>query len=430
MLDFSHRGYPETSLAALCQGLLFSSGEASGIAAGERILNVYSQLSPEDRLSFFELLHEQFGIDADEAFRAVEKYRDTPTAAHMKRLQSAVEPRRQELLRRINLAPSGTTKLVHMREQLLEVLGGNPALKEVDMDFLHLFQSWFNRGFLELRRIDWQTPAAVLEKIIKYEAVHQIDDWDELRRRINPPDRRLYAFFHPRLADEPLIFVEVALAKDVPSTIESILADDREIVPLEQARTAVFYSISNCQTGLRGVSFGNFLIKQVVEDLRRELPSLKTFVTLSPVPKFAHWLAGVSASQPPELQDLLATVADINWADLTGEPSALARYEPAITRLAAYYLIKAKSESGAPLDPVARFHIGNGARLERINWRADLSLPGRKNGHGIMVNYLYRLDEIERNHEMFATSGTISTSNAVAGLVKRSEAANVQGALA
>lgn len=416
MLDFSARDpLPQSSVAALCEGLLSTVGEASGVAVGEKILDEYAELDAEERVSFFRLLREQFGIDAAEVVVAAELYRGEPTAAHMRRLQEAVEPRRQELLRRLNLSPHGTLRLVRMREQLLELLPDHPDLREVDFDFLHLFQSWFNRGFLELRRIDWRSPAVVLEKFIKYEAVHQISDWDELRRRIDPADRRLYAFFHPRLEDEPLIFVEVALTADPPSAIRAILSSEREQIAPEAARTAVFYSISNCQVGLRGVSFGNFLIKQVVEDLRRELPGLKTFVTLSPVPGFARWLAG--APSEPDLPKDVVTASESTAK--AGDPAAEARRETLLLAAAAYYLTRAKNQSGAPLDPVARFHLGNGARLERINFNADLSPAGLGNAHGIMVNYAYRPGEIERNHEMFANAGTIPISSAVARHLKR-----------
>ncbi len=417
MLDFGARDpLPRSSIAALCEGLLSTVGEASGVAVGERILDEYGELDAEERLAFFRLLRAQFGIDAEKVVTAAEAYRGEPTAAHMRRLQEAVEPRRQELLRRLNLSPHGTLRLVRMREQLLELLPDHPDLREVDFDFLHLFQSWFNRGFLELRRIDWHSPAVVLEKFIKYEAVHQISDWDELRRRIDPDDRRLYAFFHPRLEDEPLIFVEVALTAEPPAAIRAILASDREQIAPEAARTAVFYSISNCQVGLRGVSFGNFLIKQVVEDLRRELPGLKTFVTLSPVPGFSRWLAGAPAE--PELPKDVAAAAEIA-ANASADQPAEGRREALLLGAAAYYLTRAKTQAGAPLDPVARFHLGNGARLERINFNADLSPAGLGNAHGIMVNYAYRPGEIERNHEMFANSGTIPISSAVARHLKR-----------
>ena len=223
---------------------------------------------------------------------AIESYRSgAPAAAAVAELHQAAEPRRQELIRRLNLAPGGTAQLVQMREALLSLLADDDSLRAVDRDFVHLFASWFNRGFLVLRRIDWTTPAHILEKIIRYEAVHAIENWDDLRNRLAPPDRRCYAFFHPQLVDEPLIFVEVALTKDVPDAIAPLLDLARPVIGAQEATTAVFYSISNTQKGLGGISFGNFLIKQVVEELKQDLPNLQTFVTLSPVPGFAGWLA-------------------------------------------------------------------------------------------------------------------------------------------
>jgi malonyl-CoA decarboxylase len=296
-----------------------------------------------------------------------------------------------------------------MREILLALLRGHPELQPVDDDFVHLFSSWFNRGFLVLRPIDWNTSASILEKIIRYEAVHAIQDWDDLRNRLEPPDRRCYAFFHPQLIDEPLIFVEIALTKEIPSAIGPLLDKSRRAIDAREATTAVFYSISNTQKGLAGVTFGNFLIKQVVQDLARELPNLKTFVTLSPVPGFAGWVkrelkSEASIALDEDTRRALAAIED-------GGDIAQAR--EAITSLAAYYFLKAKLPSGKPVDPVARFHLGNGARLERLNFLGDPSAKGMKQSHGLMVNYLYALDHIEANHEAFAEHGTVVASDKV-----------------
>jgi malonyl-CoA decarboxylase len=284
----------------------------------------------------------------------------------------------------------------------------------VDRDFMHLFGSWFNRGFLVLRRIDWSSPAALLEKIIRYEAVHEIGDWDELRRRIDPADRRCYAFFHPRLIDEPLIFVEVALTLTPPAAIAPLLAEKRANVAPEKARVAAFYSISNCQRGLAGVNFGNFLIKQVVEEIRRELPAIDSFITLSPVPGFRAWL---ETTEDPAIVSMktpaLELAAEDNW--LT--PGASAKLRAALEPLAAHYFLKARRPDGRVPDSVARFHLGNGARLERINWEGDMSPKGLAESFGIMVNYLYDLDEIERNHEAFVNRGQIAASAAVKKLL-------------
>jgi len=307
-----------------------------------------------------------------------------------------------------------------MREQLLDALEHRNDLLALDADFVHLFTSWFNRGFLVLRRIDWSTPAIVLEKIIRYEAVHRIRGWEDLRRRIDPPDRRCYAFFHPALNAEPLIFVEIALTPEIPEAIGPILTAQREAVEPGKATTAVFYSISNCQRGLTGVSFGNFLIKQVVQEISRDYPLLAKFVTLSPAPGFARWLdrerkTENSAVLSPEDRTALANLDIHGWWQVprTREPVR----EPLI-HAAAWYFLHARHQSGVPLDPVARFHLGNGARLERLNWLADTSENGMSQSYGLMVNYLYDLDEIEKNHEAYAEGRAVIASNAVKRLAR------------
>ena len=260
------------SLIELAEDLLSGRGEASGVALARDILSRYAELRTGPRVAFFEALAQRFGTDGERLDKAIAGWKEKPCDETAQEVHAASEPRRQELFRRLNLAPGGTAALVRMREQLMDALSHRDDLGAVDEDFVHLFSSWFNRGFLVLRRIDWSTPAIILEKIIRYEAVHAIHDWDDLRRRIDPPDRRCYAFFHPALNDDPLIFVEAALTRDIPGAIAPILAADRERADIERARTAVFYSISNCQRGLAGVSFGSFLIKQVVEDICRDLP--------------------------------------------------------------------------------------------------------------------------------------------------------------
>src|ERR1700761_1945259 len=279
-----------SELIELCEALLSGRGEASGTAMAREVLDRYHHLDQAGRVAFFHTLARDFGPDREKLSHAIETWRAQPSDDDASDLHFASEPRRQELIRRLNRAPGGTSALVEMRADLLSVMKGNKDLAGLDRDIVHLLSSWFNRGFLVLRRIDWSSPANILEKIIRYEAVHEIRDWDDLRRRIDPVDRRCYAFFHPALADAPLIFVEGALTETIPNGIAPLLAVDRQPVPIQRARTAVFYSISNTQRGLGGISFGNFLIKQVVEELRRELPKLDTFVTLSPVPGFMKWL--------------------------------------------------------------------------------------------------------------------------------------------
>ncbi|HMN72757.1 MAG TPA: malonyl-CoA decarboxylase [Rhodoblastus sp.] len=405
-----------SSLIDMCRALLTGRGEATGVAIAAEVLGRYRTLDTDARQRFFAALADHFGPDHDRLAKAIEKWRADANDRTAADLHYASEPGRLELFRRLNRAPGGTAALVAMRADLLTEMRANKALAPIDKDFTHLFASWFNRGFLVLRRIDWSTPASVLERIIRYEAVHEIHDWDDLRRRIDPPDRRCYAFFHPALVDEPLIFVEVALIEQIPGAIAPLLAHDRTPVAPERARTAVFYSISNCQKGLAGVTFGNFLIKQVVEELRRELPRVETFVTLSPVPGLRTWL--LNAEDAPidaETRSLLAELDEPEW---TTDADRAERLRKIVEPLAAHYFLKARLPNGRVVDPVARFHLGNGARLERINWMGDLSRKGLKESGGVMVNYLYDLDEIEKNHEAFANQGEVTASNAVRRMLK------------
>ena len=407
-------------LVELCEALLSGRGEASGVALAQEILARYADLTTGPRIAFFETLATTFGPDRARIDQAIAAWRQAPSDATAADLHHASEPRRLELFRRLNLAPGGTAALVRMREQLLDTMDHRrDDLAVIDNDFVHLFSSWFNRGFLVLRRIDWSTSAAILEKIIRYEAVHEIQDWDELRRRIDPPDRRCYAFFHPALVDEPLIFVEVALTREIAAAIGPILSDKREPVEPQRATTAVFYSITNCQRGLAGVSFGHFLIKQVVEEVSREVPRVGTFVTLSPAPNFADWLkrersnAG-SAALADEDREALALLDNENW---WRTPELADRVEPPLLRAAAWYYMRARNGRGLPVDSVARFHLGNGARLERLDFLADTSERALKQSYGLMVNYLYDLDYIERNHEAYAQQRAIVASSAVTRLV-------------
>ena len=404
------------NLIDMCRALLTGRGEATGVAIAAEVLDRYRTLDAEARRGFFAALAEHFGPDHEGLSRAIDLWKAESNDRTAADIHYASEPRRLELIRRLNRAPGGTAALVDMRADLLSEMRANKALAPIDKDFTHLFASWFNRGFLVLRRIDWSTPASVLERIIRYEAVHEIHDWNDLRRRIDPPDRRCYAFFHPALTDEPLIFVEVALIEQIPGAIAPLLAHDRAPVAPERARTAVFYSISNCQKGLAGVTFGNFLIKQVVEELRRELPRVETFVTLSPVPGFRAWLA--SAEDAPIDPEALPLIAEIDNPAWTQEPEKAERLRKIIEPLTAHYFLKARLPNGRVVDPVARFHLGNGARLERINWMGDLSRKGLKESGGVMVNYLYDLDEIEKNHEAFANQGEVMASNAVKRMLK------------
>ncbi len=408
------------NLVELCEDLLSGRGEASGVALAREILARYATLTIGPRIAFFEALAQRFGTDPARMEQAIAAWRAGPSDAAAAEVHVASEPRRQELFRRLNLAPGGTASLVRMREQLMDSLDHREDLRAVDDDFVHLFSSWFNRGFLVLRRIDWSTPAIVLEKIIRYEAVHEIHDWQDLRRRIDSPDRRCYAFFHPALVDEPLIFVEVALTRDIPAAIAPILVKEREVVDLDKARAATFYSISNCQRGLAGVSFGNFLIKQVVEEVSREMPKLSTYVTLSPVTNFAGWLKQERAEERSAALNeadkaVLAALDQPAW--WTNEETA-AQVQDTVMRAAAWYYLRARNQRGLPVDAVARFHLGNGARLERINWLGDTSERAMAQAYGLMVNYQYDLDDIEKNHEAYAEGPTVVASGSVQRLLR------------
>jgi malonyl-CoA decarboxylase len=402
-----------------CEDLLSGRGEASGVALAHEILVEYAELTIGPRIAFFETLFTTFGHDKAAIERAIVSWREAPSDETAAALHQATEPRRLELFRRLNLAPGGTAALVRMREQLLDAMDHRDDLAAIDNDFVHLFSSWFNRGFLVLRRIDWSTSAAVLEKIIRYEAVHEIRDWNDLRRRIDPPDRRCYAFFHPALVDEPLIFVEVALTREIPGAIAPILSDKREPVEPQRATTAVFYSITNCQRGLAGVTFGHFLIKQVVEEVSRELTRVAAFVTLSPAPNFADWLNRERANSASIVLDekdrkTLAVLDDETW---WRSPQISDKVREPLLRGAAWYYMRARNRRGMPVDAVARFHLGNGARLERLDWLADTSERAIKQSHGLMVNYRYDLDYIERNHEAYAQQHAVVAASSITRLV-------------
>lgn len=407
-------------LLALVDALLSGRGEASGTALASEVLKGYKLMVPEERLLFLNALAEYYGADAKRLERAINHYRKEPSAASGVALHAAAEPRRQELIRRLNLAPGATEQLVRMREEVLGALPERPQLAPLDADFMHLLSSWFNRGFLVLQRIDWNTPALILEKIIRYEAVHAISSWDDLRRRIDATDRLCFAFFHPTLAGEPLIFVEVALTTEIPDAIAPLLAEDRVTIDAERASVAVFYSISNCQDGLRGVPLGNLLIKQVAEELKKARPGLKTFVTLSPVPGFAKWLARERKNAASEL----LTDADRNVLTAIDEPgwhlaaSAARTIRPVLNAAVAHYFLQARTDKGRIIDPVARFHLNNGARLERINWLGDTSAKGLAQAAGYMVNYQYDLDDIEKNHEAFANQAQVVASRGVRRLLR------------
>jgi malonyl-CoA decarboxylase len=397
-------------LLALCDALLKESGEYASMALARETLAGYQALDDGARQGFFDVLAQRYSPLPETIVRAANLYQADPSAENLARLQESVDSPRQELFRRLNMAPGGTAALVEMRKNLK----GKPQWLAIDTDLLHLLRSWFNRGFLRLERIDWRTSALVLEKLSQYEAVHAMQGWRDLRRRLEA-DRRCFAFFHPQLPDEPIIFIEVALTRSMSAHIQPLLDIGSPVTPAN-VDCAMFYSITNCQEGLRGISFGNLLIKQVAEELRREFPHLRRFATLSPIPGFRRWLDQKRRERPVELASL-AKLEQPDWH--LGEVSdAMQR---TLLRLCAYYLLNAKQEGGGnaePLDPVARFHLGNGASLERINWMGDISESGMARSAGLMVNYVYWLHEVERNHERYFRENAIAASPQVEKLAR------------
>ena len=375
----------------LIEELINEDGEMSGRRLGRLILDRFAVMEDSDKAEFFRHLAEDMNFDPNEVRRTLDDYELDPSRKNYRRFVEAAETTRQDLIRRLNRVPQVTGQLVNMRADLLKISKGDPALETLDLDFQNLLSSWFNRGFLVLRPISWESPAHILEKIIAYEAVHAIYSWGDLQRRLEPLDRRCFAFFHPAIPDEPLIFVEVALTKGIPRSIQDLLTDQRDEIVVEDADTAVFYSISNCQAGLASISFGNSLIKQVAADLAAEIPRLKTFVTLSPIPGLNDWMT-------------------------ENELEANAQDADRMLSMAAHYLLTAKRDDGLPRDPVARFHLGNGATIKQLHPGADASDKGVRQSSSVMVSYLYDLAKVSQNYERYATSGTIGTSSEIRSL--------------
>lgn len=398
--------------------LLSEKGEANAQSIAPKLLETFHALDRAEQLSFFEFMETSFSPNPKEVLAAAQRYADRPDAASLSNLFRTVEPARQEFLRRLNRAAGGTHAIVQMRERLLGHLKSHPKLKSVDSDVQHVFSSWFNPGFLELHEITWSSPAILLEKIIKHESVHAIDGWDDLRRRLQP-DRRCFAFFHPQLPGEPLIFVEVALVPAIAREVGPLLDKKAEPLDSKKFKAAIFYSISNCQPGLKGVSLGNFLIKRVAEKIQQEIPSVKTFCTLSPIPGFTKWLDSGVKTELFELTPAKRAKVDEAFKLLRakGQPwskslaagwsslNASEEEKSALMRLCFIYLTQQTCTREG--DPVAKFHLSNGAQLYNINWAADLSKKGVAQSSSLMVNYLYELDEIENNHEAFVNQTVV-----------------------
>jgi len=434
LLGLDNNQASQQNLYDLCQRLLAGRGEASGIALSQEILRLYQEMSDADKLAFFNLLAARFEPDLERILAVVSKYQKSRSPQDLIDLNSAVEAPRQELFRRLNMAPSGTASLVALRADLLGQLKTHPSLIAVDADLKHILSSWFNRGFLQLRNIDWTSPAHILEKLINYESVHEIRGWVDLRRRLIK-DRRCFAFFHPAMPDEPLIFIEVAFVRGLSSEIQALIDPLAPELDPKLADTAIFYSINNTQRGLRGISFGNFLIKQVLTELTTELPWIKVSSTLSPMPSFAssvqQWLQEDTGSlkhlrfteirerHSTALTELAAQygidpeLAKTDMLQMLLQNSAALNnpaLAPLLSELALCHLTTPDAK-GRLADPVAMFHLSNGARLERINTHADMSAHGIASSYGVMVNYLYDLKDVETNHEAFVSHGKITMSD-------------------
>ena len=392
-------------LSQLCDALLAESGEYASTALAREAVAKWRALDERAREQFFDVLA-GYSPPEDRLKAAAAAYLAEASSENLIGLQTASESPRRELFDRLNMAPGGTAALVLMRSELLKKIKERPQWRPLDYDLRRRLRSWFNRGFLRLERIDWRTSALVLEKLIQYEAVHALQGWPDLRRRLEA-DRRCYAFFHPQLPDEPLIFIEVALTRGMSARVQPLLDMHAPVADTASADCAMFYSITNCQEGLRGISFGNQLIKQVAEDLKREFPHLRRFATLSPIPGFRRWLEKNAAPA------LLAQIQDPAW-HLGEVPEEL---EKELLQLCAFYLLKAK-QGDEPLDAVARFHLGNGASLERLNWLGDASEQGMARSVGLMANYVYWLAELERNHERYFREHVVSASAAVEKLAR------------
>ncbi|MBC8411975.1 MAG: malonyl-CoA decarboxylase family protein [SAR86 cluster bacterium] len=375
------------------ESVMSKSGEISSLVFAEHLSSLIEALNDEEFIEFFETLHAKYDLDAEALLRASNEYSKNKTQENLELIFQASEPQWVKLFKRLNTVSEGTLRLVRLRERIRSLKQASPSLEFFDRSLLKLFKHWFNPSFLVLESIDWSTPANILEKIIAYEAVHEINSWDDLRARLAPEDRRCFAFFHPLMPNEPLIFVEVALCNKIPNTINEIITIDRSVTLNQDINTAVFYSISNCQEGLSGISFGNFLIKQVAHKLKQENDGLDKFVTLSPAPSFVRWL-------------------EENSINLDSD-------EDMLLKQALIYLTASDREDGLPNDPVAKFHLGNGAILQRINLNADLSSKGLMQSKGVMVNYLYNLDALEENHELFFKTKEVKQSDAIKSLRKK-----------
>ena len=398
------------SIISLCDDLISNKGAAFGITVARDITELYQTLSEEKKILFFKKINEKYKPSFTKVNQAIDIYKNSQNEKNLSDLFKVSEGSRRELFRRMNMAPNGTEIIVSLREDLLRILKNNPDLIPLDNDLRHLFRAWFNPGFLKLEKITWNTKAAVLEKIIEYERVHQIKDMNELKRRLGE-DRRFFSYFHPALEDEPIIFVQVAFTKGLGKSIQELLKPSTAGDKMND--TATFYSISNCQEGLSRVTLGNFLIKRVVYEIQEELPHIKNFGTLSPIPGFRKWFSYLEENKIKNiLQDLKEQdVSFLKSNNLKIGDKRIIENNNAIKKLVAHYIVNEKNHKGLPINEVSRFHLGNGAIVEDIVINANISEVGFERSFGVMANYLYELKNIEENHENYINNKKVIISN-------------------
>jgi len=400
------------AILSLCDDLISNKGAAFGITVARDVTKLYQVLSSDNKLIFFKKINEKYKANFTEVDEAINFYKISPNEKTLANLFKVSSGKRRELFTRMNMAPNGTSVIIELREDLLKVLKDNKDLKVLDDDLRYLFKGWFNPGFLKLEKITWDTKAAVLEKIIKYERVHQMKDMNELKRRLGE-DRRFFSYFHPALEDEPIIFVQVALTKGLGKSIQELMKPTSN--EKKNYDTATFYSISNCQEGLSRVTLGNFLIKRVVYELQEELPYIKNFGTLSPIPGFAEWFSYLEDSK---IKNILTDFKDKNLSFLKSKnlkigDNRIIDHKEALIKLVIHYIINEKNKDGLPMNDVSRFHLGNGAIVEDIVINANISEQGFKRSYGVMINYLYELNNIEKNHEDYMNNKKVIVSDKI-----------------
>ena len=399
-------------ILSLCDDLISNKGAAFGITVARDVTKLYQALSFDNKLIFFKKINKKYKANFTEVDEAINLYKISPNEKTLANLFKVSSGKRRELFTRMNMAPNGTSVIIELREDLLKVLKDNKDLKVLDDDLRYLFKGWFNPGFLKLEKITWDTKAAVLEKIIKHERVHQMKDMNELKRRLGE-DRRFFSYFHPALDDEPIIFVQVALTKGLGKSIQELMKPTSN--EKKNYDTATFYSISNCQEGLSRVTLGNFLIKRVVYELQEELPHIKNFGTLSPIPGFAEWFSYLEDSK---IKNILTDLKDKDLSFLKSKnlkigDNRIIENKEVLIKLVTHYIVNEKNKDGLPMNDVSRFHLGNGAIVEDIIINANVSEQGFKRSYGVMVNYLYELNNIEKNHEDYMNNKKVIVSDKI-----------------